>query len=83
MNAAIVLTIILGCGIWIIWNTSRKAAKNSVNLQYAKKCIKRQSLIYKVLYKYINLTGDELSMRVRENREAAQRRMRDTNRLDR
>ena len=84
MNTALILAAFLFGAIVVVWVVARKAARAEKELENAKKQIKEQQTASNILGKFINLSSVELLDRVREKREKAiERRLRDTDRLDR
>ena len=82
MNTALILAAYLGLGAIVVWVVSRKAARAESELKYAQEYAKRQASAAEIMAKYANLSGDDLSECVHNNRETAKQRMRDKDRLD-
>lgn len=84
MNTALILAAFLFGAIVVVWVVARKAARAEKELENAKKQIKEQQTASNILGKFINLSSVELLDRVRGKRKKSlERRLRDTDRLDR
>ena len=75
MKTALVYLAFLATIAATIWIAARKAGRAEKELEYAKQDNRRQRNAGEILSRYLNLSSSELSQRVREKRETANKRM--------
>ena len=75
MTTTLIYTVLLVVIVVVVWITARRAGRVQKELEYAKQDNRRQRTSEEILSRYINLSNDELTNRVREKRKTACERM--------